>query len=390
VNILILHQHFNTPREGGPLRSYYLAAALVASGMRPIVITAHNNDKARTEEAEGMEIHYLPVPYDNQYGFWERSISFLRYSWGAFRLARKFRDTAKCYAISAPLTVGFAAKVIQFWYGIPFIFEVGDLWPEAPIQLGIVKNPFLKYLLFRLEKSIYYGAESIVALSTAIQSDIEGRVPGKTVHLIQNMADTEFYQPADKDPRLEEKYDVANTFVISYVGAVGLANGLEYFVACAHESLTANLPIRFLMCGHGAMLPGLRQLVNELQLNNFSILPFQNRAGVKDIMNVTDAAFVCYKPVPILETGSPNKYFDGLAGGKLIICNFGGWIEQEMTKQECGFSVDPHDPRDFINKIEPFLRDRQRLKRFQHNSRQLAQARYSRAQLSAKFVELFN
>ena len=64
-------------------------------------------------------------------------------------------------------------------------------------------------------------------------------------------------------------------------------------------------------------------IVKQYQLKNFSILPFQNREGVKEVMNVTDATFICYKPVPILETGSPNKYFDGLAAGKLILINFG-------------------------------------------------------------------
>ena len=56
-------------------------------------------------------------------------------------------------------------------------------------------------------------------------------------------------------------------------------------------------------------------------------------------MNVTDATFICYKPVPILETGSPNKYFDGLARGKLILVNFGGWIKEEIEAKRCGVTL---------------------------------------------------
>jgi hypothetical protein len=58
-------------------------------------------------------------------------------------------------------------------------------------------------------------------------------------------------------------------------------------------------------------------------------------------MNITDASFIFYKPVPVLETGSPNKFFDGLAAGKLIIINFGGWIKTEIEENKCGVYVNP-------------------------------------------------
>ena len=90
----------------------------------------------------------------------------------------------------------------------------------------------------------------------------------------------------------------------------------------------AGLPVHFLLCGNGALLDFFKRIVQQYQLKNFSIIPPQNRNGVKEVMNVTDAAFICYKPLPVLETGSPNKYFDGLAAGKLILVNFGGWIKK--------------------------------------------------------------
>jgi hypothetical protein len=78
-------------------------------------------------------------------------------------------------------------------------------------------------------------------------------------------------------------------------------------------------------------------------------------------MNITDAAFVCYKNVPILETGSPNKYFDGLAAGKLIVINFGGWIRKEIEEKQCGIYADPQQPTDFVKKIRPFICDQKLL-----------------------------
>lgn len=390
MKVLILHQHFKTPETGGAIRSYYLAKALVDRGIETVVITASNEKKYKTEIIEGIQVHYLPIAYDNRFGFTARSSSFLRYAWGAIRLAPKFKDVNYCYAISVPLTVGLAAMWMKTRRGIPYIFEVGDLWPEAPIQMGFVKNFIFQQALYSLEKTIYQSAEFIVALSPSIKSAIEKKVPGKRVHMIPNMADTDFYRPEQKRPDTEEKFNVKNKFVVSYIGAIGVANGLDYFIECANTSRKAELPIQFLLCGDGALLDRLKGNANHLGLHNLSFIDFTNRQGIQEIMNITDAAFVCYKNVPVLETGSPNKYFDGLAAGKLIIINFGGWIRKEIEGANCGIYVDPLQPKDFIKKIKPFLSEQKLLVHYQESARVLGKKKYSRRFLSEAFSRLFS
>ncbi len=389
MKVLILHQHFNIPQRGGAIRSYYLAKALLQHQIQAVVITAHNAGEYKTEIVEGIEIHYLPIIYHNHFGFWKRSISFLRYILGVVRLAGKIQGIKVCYAISVPLTIGLAALWIKVRYKINYIFEVGDLWPEAPIQMGFVKNYFFKQVLYRLEKFIYSQASSVVALSSMIQASVHKKVPGKTVHLLPNMSDTDFYNPEPKDRGLIEKFRVQGKFVVSYIGAVGLANGLDFLVDCARASQKAEQPLHFLVCGEGALLEYFQRSVIQHQLKNLSFISFQNRDGVKEVMNVTDATFICYKPIPILETGSPNKYFDGLAAGKLIVINFGGWIKEEIEKQHCGIYIDPKYSATFVKKIEPFIEDFERLKQYQQASRLLAESTYSRRMLSEKFVQLF-
>ncbi len=389
MKVLILHQHFNIPSTGGAIRSYYLAKALADSGVKVSIITAHNHKEYIKRSIEGIEVHYLPVAYNNRFGFVARSWSFLKYVWGAGRLSNYFKDADYCYAISVPLTVGLAAQWIKRRHKIPYIFEVGDLWPDAPVQMGFVKNYFFQTLLYQLERSIYKSADSVVALSSSIKSAIEKKVPGKEVHLLPNMADIEYYKPEEKIPLLEEKFNVKGKFVISYIGAVGLANGLDYLIECANASRKADLPIHFFICGDGALLDRLKRNLKQMGLSNLTFIDFTNRDGVKELLNVTDASFICYKPIPILETGSPNKFFDGLASGKLILVNFGGWIRKEIEENQCGVYSDPHQPTDFVKKIRPFLLDRELLTAYQQASRQLAEKKYSRSLLSKKFVELF-
>jgi glycosyltransferase involved in cell wall biosynthesis len=365
-----------------------LSKALLEHGIQPIVITAHQTKFRKLEKIEGIEVHYLPVAYENRYGFYQRGWSFMKFVLATVREAGRIHDIDLCYAISAPLTTGVAAQIIKTRYKIPYIFEVGDLWPDAPVQLQFVKNKVLAAALYRLEKSIYKNANSIIGLSEPIQKAVAKKVAHKPVHMIPNISDVNFYEPVTKGYRRIQEIYLNEKFVVSYIGAIGIANGLEYYLDCARACQLANLPVHFLLCGEGATKQGLTSSVQKLGLKNITILPFQDREGVRKIMNVSDAIFVCYKPFPILETGSPNKYFDGLAAGKLIAINFGGWIKNEIERENCGIALDPANPADFIQKIRPFLSDPLLLKKFQLASRALAVSKYSRQILGKEYAEL--
>jgi len=387
---LILHQHFNVPEKGGAIRSYYLAKALMDRGVETVVITGSNEKSYRKENYEGIEVHYLPVGYDNTFGFVARSFSFLKYIKQSVALARKIPHLDVCYAISVPLTVGLAALWLKRKTKLPYIFEVGDLWPDAPVQMGFLKNYFLVSILFYLERLIYQEAESIVALSLSIKEAIEKKISGKEIRIISNMADCSYYGPERKDSLLEDKFKVKSKFVVSYIGTAGVANGLDYFLACANVSREAELPIHFILCGDGAMLPYLKASSERLGLRNICFTGFVNRAQVKEVMNVTDAVFVCYKNVPILQTGSPNKYFDGLSSGKMILVNFGGWIKDEIEKAGCGIYLSPGQPSDFVQGIESFISNKNKTAQFQRASRNLAESNYDRKKLSDEFANIFS
>ena len=357
-------------------------------GYQVTVLTGHTG-RYQVENIEGIDVHWLPVSYDNTFGFLTRSFSFLNYVWQVLRRSSLYKNADVCYAISVPLTVGIAAMRIKRKYGIPFIFEVGDLWPDAPIEMGFIKNSIFKNRLYKLERRIYREASAVVGLSPAINRKIKQRTSAKKIYLIPNMSDTCFFQPVRKNDEVVRRFKVQHKFVVSYIGAVGLANGLDYFLACARESQQALLPVHFFLCGEGAALPGLKEKALLMELDNLTFIPFQNRDGVAEIMHITDAAFVCYAPVAILETGSPNKYFDGLAAGKLILVNFGGWIRAEIEEQQCGIYIDPSKPADFVTAITPFLKSKTVLEQYQQAARQLAESRYSRKQLGDRFVAMF-
>lgn len=387
MKILIVHQHFNTPEKGGALRSYFLASALVEHGHEVVVITGHNQNSRLYSVHRGINIHYLPVPYDNAFGFYKRVRSFFSFLLLACQIAVAQKGIDRSYVMSTPLTVGLVGIWLKWRRRVPFLFEVGDLWPEAPIQLGFIKNPLLKFLLRRLEYFIYKQSHAVIALSIPMKKIIEKVIPGKTVHLIPNMADQDFFKPENKKTTHEQKFGVANRFVISYIGSIGFANGLEFMLDCARITDQAKLPVSFLFCGEGAVLDSLKVTTKKLEINNVVFVPFSNREGVSEVMNVTDAVFISYRNKPVLETGSPNKYFDGLAAGKLIITNFGGWIREDLEKHQCGFVVDYLRPESILTQLQPYLEDKHRLSKAQENAYILS-GKYSRKKLGEEFAHI--
>jgi len=218
----------------------------------------------------------------------------------------------------------------------------------------------------------------VVALSPPIKEAILKKAPGTNVITIPNMADCDFYKPEKKNDSLVKQFGVDGKFVVSYIGATGLANGLDYLLECANLARKGQLPMHFIVCGTGALLERLKGDAKRLGLQNITFTGFVDRDGVRGIMNITDAVFVCYKDRPILETGSPNKFFDGLAAGKLIVVNFGGWIKKEIEENKCGIAVLKSDPTNFINKIRTFMTDPDLLNEYQINARKLAEQKYDR------------
>lgn len=102
-----------------------------------------------------------------------------------------------------------------------------------------------------------------------------------------------------------------------------------------------------------------------------------------------DASYVSYADYPSLWTGSPNKFFDGIAAGKLIILNFEGWIKDIVEEYGCGLYYDQHKPEEFWKKLEPYLNNSELLQKAQINSRRLALESFSKKELVSKFLTLF-
>ncbi|MCS6824142.1 MAG: glycosyltransferase family 4 protein [Cytophagaceae bacterium] len=388
MKILYLHQYFRTPQQGGAIRSYHIAKAMIAYGHKVEMITSWNHRYYHREEVEGIIVHYLPVFYENNLKTIGRIVSFVKFMIKAYRKALSVSDVDICYATSTPLTIGLIALALKKKKNIPYVFEVRDLWPEAPIQMRVIRNFFLKKILFRMEKRIYQGAERIIALSPGIEAGIRKVVPHKKVVMIPNMSDTDFFIMEEKKEDLAEKYHVHGAFVVSYFGSVGKANHLDFMLDAAlacKKSLADK--VKFIIAGRGSEYEKIKDRVKSQLADTVYLFPHVDKVKIKELMNVSDAVYISFANVPVLETCSPNKFFDGLAAGKICITNTAGWIKELIEKHELGFYHSPREPESFVQKINPYVQNTELCNEHKKNARHLAESQFDKKYLTGLIMQ---
>lgn len=396
MKILYIHQYFKTPEEAGGTRSYEFAKYLVGKGHDVIMLTGKNNAKKIIEHKtiDGIRVIYIKNQYSNYMSFKRRVLSFLSFAFWSSLESLKNKDIDIIFATSTPLTVAIPALVVNFVRRTPFVFEVRDLWPDVPVKLGIIKNRFVVKFLYWFEKLVYKKAIKIVALSPGIKDGIISKgINSDKVVLIPNASDTHrfiIHRKIEKD--LLNKYNIAkDSFIITYVGAIAYANDLKVVVeACKflQFKLKSN-NIVVIIAGDGKEKPFLEELKNRYELKNLLFIGEIPKTEVIDLISLSHSGLLVLKNDPILETSSPNKFFDYLAAGKPIISNVGGWIKEIIEKNSLGLVVRGGDPEALAYAMLKMSHmSLNELREMGLRSRKVAEEYFSRMKLAEKLEEV--
>ena len=340
MRILYLHQYYHTPAEGGGVRSYHVASALAAAGHQVHVVTTCGGPARLVTRHGNLLVTALPIPYSNQMRPAQRVRAFLRFVWDSYRISKAWLPADRVFATSTPLTIGLAALLLKMFHGVPYVFEVRDPWPEAPIQLGFVKHGLYKEFLRRLERGIYSSAHRLIALSPYMQEHVQARAGNREVQLIPNFADTAFYDT--QAPRMAFASEPQalyrrSFFHVVYTGSFGYANQTGRLLDLALAARQANLPIRFTLAGSGAEFGQAQAFISDHGLEAcVALLPHQSNYAVRDLLATADAAYVGFRPEPVLQGNSPNKFFDALAASVPVLLAMKGWLAEEVRATGCG------------------------------------------------------
>jgi len=392
MRILYIHQYFHTPLEPGSTRSYWISRELIKNGHQVIVITSnpkitHNKE---VKEIDGIKVIYLKTAYNQSMSISQRLIAFIGFVWKSTAIAIKQKNIDIVFATSTPLTIGIPALLLKWFKHIPYIFEVRDLWPEVPIQMGAIKNKLIIKISRFFEKTIYKNASHVIALSPGMQDGVIKYISKKHTSMIPNMAKIDEFGERRKNIKIVEKHKLKpNSFKVIHFGSLGLANGAETIIDSA-RILKEDPTIDFLFVGGGSTENKLKEDSIKYNLTNVFFLGKFPMKETSEIVNISDVSIISFKDLPILYTNSPNKFFDSLSAGKPIIVNSAGWTKDIVEQHNCGYYVNPNNPQELVGKIKYLQTNPQIAAEMGVNSRKLAETEYDKSILLKKIVAVFN
>lgn len=393
MKVLYIHQYFVTPSEPGGTRSYWIARELVRRGHQVTMITAsnRNHDEGR-ENIDGIDVVYVKNPAYNNYMSAPRKVwSFFAFIFNAIKAGKKEKDVDIVFATSTPLTVGAIALRLRARKKWKYVFEVRDLWPEFPIEIGAIKNKATIWVLRKFEKRIYDKAEHVVALSPGMKEGVmQAGTPEEKVSMIPNMSKPDKFYPHEPNLEVAKQFGIDLTkFNVIHFGSMGRANGLQYIIEAAkvlHDK--GNDTVRFVFMGSGATEPVIKKLSEDYGLKNVQFLGSHKMDVVAEVVNCCDASITTFLNLPVLKTNSPNKLFDSLSAGKPIIVNSAGWTKDMVEQEHCGFYVDVERPAELAEKLLVYKDNKETLELWGKNARKLSVEVYDKDILAGKVADV--
>lgn len=348
MKILYFYQYFSTPKGSWGTRVYEFAKEWVARGHEVTVVTSiYSKSDLKASKLiedqifEGIKVKVLNVRIDNKQSFLKRIWSFIQYSLLSSYYAL-ILPADVVIASSGPITIGIPALLARYLRGRKLVFETRDLWPEGAIELGIIKRPFIQKLAYWFEERCYKAASYIVTLSPGMTQNIQRRFGIQTIIDVTNAANIELFSTKRKLPlnSLEIK-----SYAI-YTGNIGMVNNSYWLYEAAKElKHLGRDDIKILLIGEGQQREELEQLAKQEGVGNFIRFDLMPK---NDLVAFIQNAFVSLVPLkgsPVLDTSSPNKFFESLAAGVPVIQNTQGWMKDFLTEHKVGLTLNPNDPK---------------------------------------------
>lgn len=404
MKVLLLHQYFLEENDSGGSRWNEMAKVWTAAGHDVVVLAGmiHANGSEKRAEYKGK--YFVKKPQGKVF-VWRCHVSesynksFAGRLWGYFSFmfsamwAGLFKAKGKFDVVvvtSPPLFIGFSGYIISVFKRMPFVFEVRDLWPESAIDTGVLTNRFIIKMSFWFEKFIYKKAKLINVLTPAFLKTLLTikKVAEEKLIMIPNAADfnlsEQLLQQFDRE-NFRRQMDLDGKFVITYVGAHGVANHLQQVLEAGKE--LEDTSVLFLLIGQGMEKEKLKKMALNMDVKNVRFIDSVPKEEVFKYILASEMGASVLKKVDAFKTVYSNKTFDYMSCKKPVLMAIDGVSRQLVEDAQCGVYVEPENVEDYNIKIREYLNDSERLKREGNNGYIYAKQHFDRDVLAKKYIK---
>jgi len=390
---------------GMEFRPYYLAKEWKLAGHNVTIIAAshsHIRQKQPTvvnnfteEDIDGIPYIWIKTPkYEGNSS--KRVLNMFHFTkylfFNAKMLATKYKPDAVIASSTYP-TDNYVAHKIAKHAQAKYFYEIHDLWPLSPMELGNMSklHPFI-LLMQHAENYAYKHCDSVVSiLPKTLEHTIQhGLSVNKWFCVPNGIVVNEWNQSenlTEQEQKSVEKIKKQNKYTVAYAGTVGLANGLDAFIDAAKSGV--NLPVSYIIVGKGPETVRLKQRkVNEM-IENLHFLDAVAKTKIPTLLNYFDFLYIGLKRESLFRFGiSPNKIFDYMMAGKPIIQAIEAG-NNPVVEAGCGISIEPETPKEINIALNTLcnLTESQRLK-FGENGRNYVLQHHDYSVLAKKFLDI--
>jgi glycosyltransferase involved in cell wall biosynthesis len=401
MKILFLCQYF-PPEPGAPAaRTHEHAKEWVRSGHEVTVVCGVPNHPdgevplhyrhhfLYEESLDGIRVlrcWFLTAP---NAGRVRRSVAFVSFMvaalfWGAVKGGKA--DVV--LATSPQLLCGLAGYVLSVLKRSPFVFEVRDLWPQQIIDLGVLRDARLIWLLRRLEEFLYRKAAAIVTVAEAARRELVGRgVRHEKIHTITNAIALDVFTPRERMGAMRFRYGWGDRTLVMYIGTHGLSQGLETVLEAVRH-IQDHSDIHFVFVGAGAERESLMEKAEQANLTHIEFIPSQPRQDMPDFYAAADICLVPLKRRDIFLTNIPSKMFEIMACARPIVLGVEGQALEVLEQAGAGVAVPPEDAGALAGAILQLAGDAQARQQYGENGRAYVEVHCNRARKAQELLEV--
>ncbi len=234
--------------------------------------------------------------------------------WSGLRAGR--HDVILVY--SPPLPLAFAAEMLGRRWDAPFIVNVQDLYPQALIDLGLVRSRAVLAVLKWLEHRAYRCSAAITVHSSGNRDALVARgIPPAKIAVIPNWIDTAVATGISGDNPYRRELGLDDHFVVLFAGVMGYAQDLSVIVDAA-AVLRDEREIVFLLVGDGVRRREAEERARAHGLDNVRFLPFQPLHRYPLLVRAADCCLVTLQPA-VTTPVVPSKIVGILASARPVV-----------------------------------------------------------------------
>ncbi len=343
-------------------------------------------------ECDGkLTVHRFPLMREGKNSI-QRAFRYLLSIKKLYKYGKKEKNVDVLSISSTPPINGLMFKGLKKKTGCKIVYNLQDIFPDTLVHAKMTKKGSLLWKIgAKIEQLTYKNADKIVVISEDFKKNImEKGVPEEKIVIIRNWVDEQaVVNVARKDNPLFDEYGLDRSkFYICYSGNIGRSQNMDMLLDIAKE-FSDKPEIGFVLVGDGAAKAHVEERIQNENINNITMLPFQPYDRISEVFSLGDCGLIISK----LGTGNnsvPSKTWSIMSAERPILASFdkGYELDRVITEADCGVCVQADEKDALKEAILNMYANRDNLKEQGANGRKYIMENLTREIGTSKWVEV--